>query len=224
MSSRRVITLTDASGARLAAEQNMVVIVVDVIDMSTTLEGALEAGALTVLGASPDISRAPVFLSPESVGEYAARIALLHQTDLVVISEPRVGGDDVRRQKCSRLIQGINAGGGNIAAVLPNLGAETPRLCDLKGKVVVAATDTGGVAYDAAFQVDPELVTVGTIARTLGQKGNEPALSGAYRALKIYKEKKAAGIAVVAASRNSLEDVLASQYIANLLLYLDDQP
>jgi len=224
MDARRIITLTDASGARMAAEQNMVVIVVDVIDMSTTLEGALEAGALTVLGASPDISRAPVFLSPESVGEYAARIALWHQTDLVVISEPRVGGDEERKRKCSRLLQGITKAGGRVGAVLPNLGAETPRLCDLRGRVVIAATDTGGVAYDAAFQVNPELVTVGTIARTLGQKGNEPALSGARRALRIYKEKKAAGIAVVAASRNSLEDVLASQYIANLLLYLGDQP
>jgi hypothetical protein len=72
------------------------------------------------------------------------------------------------------------------------------------------------VAFDAAFQESRRL-TVGTVARTLKQKGMEPALTAVSRARKMLQETDQ-GIAVVAASRNSLEDVLAAQFIANLFL------
>jgi hypothetical protein len=54
---RRIIVESDASGAREAARAGLMVMIVDVIDMSTTLESALDAGAAAVLGASPDFTR-----------------------------------------------------------------------------------------------------------------------------------------------------------------------
>jgi len=216
--SPRIITLADASGARWAAEQGMLVVVVDVIDMSTTLEAALEAGAAAVLGASPDFSRAPVELDPYKIGLQAATMANNLDTTLVVVSEPRVGSEEDRARRCQKLLQGIKAGGGNLDGIFPNLGAETPRLMEMKGRVVVAATDTGGVAFDAAYQVAPGRVTVGTVARTLGKRGREPVEACLSRSKQMLAETAAHGIAVVAASRNSLEDVLAANYIANQML------
>ncbi|MGE5453579.1 MAG: hypothetical protein ACM3O9_00120 [Methylocystaceae bacterium] len=212
--SPRIITLTDASGAFWAAGQGMLVVVVDVIDMSTTLEAALEAGASMVLGASPDFSSAPVTLDPYRIGLYGAEQAAMFSTSVVVISEPRVGSEADRSARCQKLLAGIKAGNGQMDGIFPNLGAETPRLIELKNKVVIAATDTGGVAFDAAFQVAPTRVTVGTIARTLGKRGRQPVEACLERVRQMVIETSAAGIAVVAASRNSLEDVLASNYIA----------
>ena len=100
--------------------------------------------------------------------------------------------------------------------MVPNIGAETPKLLDMKNRVVIAVTDTGGVAYDAAFQINPRVIT-GTVARTYKQKGMEPALTAARRALSMM-QKSDPGIALIAASRNSLEDILAAQFIANLLM------
>ncbi|MGE5381470.1 MAG: hypothetical protein ACM3NT_10450 [Methylocystaceae bacterium] len=216
--SPRIVTLTDASGAYWAAEQGMLVIVVDVIDMSTTLEAALEAGAKVILGASPDFSRAPVTLDPYKIGLQAAAQANNLETSIVVISEPRVGSEDDRARRCLKLLEGIQIGGGRLDGIFPNLGAETPRLIDLKDRVVIAATDTGGVAFDAAFQIAPERVTVGTIARTLGKKGRQPVEACLQRTHQMFKETGASGIAVVAASRNSLEDILAANYIATQLM------
>ena len=62
-----IILTADASGAQKAARQGMLVMIVDVIDMSTSLESAIDAGALAVFGASPDYTRAPVETSPEYV-------------------------------------------------------------------------------------------------------------------------------------------------------------
>ncbi|MGB4508807.1 MAG: hypothetical protein WBI26_06265, partial [Syntrophomonadaceae bacterium] len=92
---------------------------------------------------------------------------------------------------------------------------ETPRMMDLAGKVVIAVTDTGGVAYDAAFLESPRVIT-GTVARTYKHRGLEPALRAVERAQREWGD--AAGLAIVAASRNSMEDVLAAQFIANLML------
>jgi len=214
VTSPRIVSLTDASGARWAAEQGMLVVIVDVIDMSTTLESALEAGALAVLGASPDFSRAPVALDPVKIGRDAAAIAQQADTSIIVISEPRVGSDEERQGRCQRLLAGIAEAGGRLEGIIPNLGAETPRLLSLQRRVVIAATDTGGVAYDAAYQVAPERVTIGTIARTLNMKAREPVQACLERCRQLYEVTGAKGIAVVAASRNSLEDVLAAHYIA----------
>jgi len=193
--------------------------IVDVIDMSTTLESALEAGAIAVLGASPDETRAPVKVDPQRVGEYAAQIARSHQTGIILVSEPRVGSDQDRQQRCQKVIKGIETAGGIVEAILPNLGAETPRMLDMRDKVVVAVTDTGGVAYDAAFIESPRVIT-GTVARTYRHRGLEPALRAVARAHQEWGD--ACGLAVVAASRNSMEDILAAQFIANLMLKEED--
>ena len=72
---KSIIVTTDASGARQAVRENLLAMIVDVIDMSTTLESALDAGAYAVLGCSPDYSRAPVPLDPHKIGQEAARLA-----------------------------------------------------------------------------------------------------------------------------------------------------
>lgn len=213
--SKKIITGSDASGAWQAAREGLLVMIVDVIDMSTTLESALDAGAYAVLGSSPDFSNAPVALAPERIGQEASKLARTYGTGIVLVAEPRIGSDQERLARCSRLIRGIEQEKGVIEAVVPNIGAETPKLADMKQKVVVAVTDTGGVAFDAAFQESP-LVVTGTVARTLAQKGMQPALTAVRRARE--KMADAEGIALIAASRNSLEDVLAAQFIANLLL------
>ncbi len=214
--SKRIIVSSDASGAVQAAREGMLLIIVDVIDMSTTLESALDAGAAAILGCSPDFTRAPVKVAPEEIGQEASRLAREKGRGIILVAEPRVGSEEERRGRCQRVISGIEKEGGLIEAVVPNIGAETPRLVDMKDRVVVAVTDTGGVAFDAAFQESRRL-TIGTVARTLKQKGMEPALTAVSRARKMLQETDQ-GIAVVAASRNSLEDVLAAQFIANLFL------
>ncbi|WP_054692785.1 hypothetical protein [Syntrophomonas palmitatica] len=214
--SKRIIVSSDASGAFHAAREGFLVVVVDVIDMSTTLESALDSGAYAVLGASPDFTRAPVNVAPEKIGREAAQLAREAGSGIIVISEPRVGKDNERLARCQKLIRGIEQEKGFVEAVLPNLGAETPRLLEMKGRVVVAVTDTGGVAYDAAYTAGGR-VTTGTIARTLKHKGTQPAQIAARRAQELLRDDDP-GIAVIAASSNSLEDVLAAQYIANLLL------
>ncbi len=213
--SKPIIVTSDASGAQASAREGFLVMIVDVIDMSTTLESALEAGALAVLGASPDENRAPVQVDPMSLGKHAAQLAVANNTGIILVSEPRVGSDQDRRQRCQKVMQGIRSAGGQVEAVLPNLGAETPRMADMAGKVVIAVTDTGGVAYDAAFFESPRVIT-GTVARTYKHRGLEPALRAVERAQREWGD--AAGLAIVAASRNSMEDVLAAQFIANLML------
>ncbi len=213
---KRIIVSSDASGAQEAAKAGMLVMIVDVIDMSTSLESALDAGAYAVLGASPDFTRAPVRVLPEEIGKHAARLARETGNGIILISEPRVGSDEERIARCQKVIKGIEKERGFVEAVLPNIGAETPKLATMNQRVVVAVSDTGGVAYDAAFVENPRVIT-GTIARSLSQKGMQPALTAVRRVLETIEEGDQ-GVAIIAASRNSMEDVLAAQFIANLLL------
>ncbi|MBU7007698.1 hypothetical protein [Phosphitispora fastidiosa] len=217
MSNSGVFLTVNASGAVKAAEAKNVVMVVDVIDMSTTLEAALDAGALRVFGASPDASRAPVKLSPETIGEMAGRAAREAGTGVIIISEPRVGTEEERRARAGRTIRGVLSTGALIDAVYPNIGAETTKLGEFSGKVVVAVTDTGGVAYDAAVTAGAPAVITGTIARTIKKRGSEPARAAAKRAV-AAAEQAGTGISVVAASANSLEDILAAEYIMRLII------
>lgn len=219
--SLRVVITTDASGAQQAAREALAVVIVDVIDMSTTLESALDAGAYAVLGASPDFTRAPVKVSPEQIGKEAARLSRESGEGIIIVTEPRVGTDEERLARCQKLIKGVEIGKGVIEAVLPNIGAEAAKMANMNRRVVVAVTDTGGVAYDAAFQ-ESKWVTTGTVARSLKQKGVQPAVSAARRAINLARTNLADGIAVVAASRNSMEDVLAAQFIANLIMRDDN--
>ncbi|QGT98986.1 hypothetical protein SYNTR_0393 [Candidatus Syntrophocurvum alkaliphilum] len=213
---KRITISNDASGAYYAARENMLVMIVDVIDMSTTLESALDGQAYAVLGSSPDYTRAPVQVSPENIGKEAVRLSKEIGEDIIIIAEPRVGDKSDRLKRCKKLITAIEKEKGNISDVLPNIGAEVAKMTDFKDKVVVAVTDTGGVAFDAAYLQRKRVIT-GTVARTFKQKGVQPAVTAVNRALSTINEEDN-GVAIIAASRNSMEDVLAAQFIYNLLL------
>lgn len=213
--SKKILVSTDASGAWQAAHEGLLVMIVDVIDMSTTLESALDAGAYAVLGASPDFTRAPVKVYPEKIGMEAARLSREAGKGIILVAEPRIGGDEDRVARCQKVIKGIEKEKGFVEAVLPNVGAEIPKMVNMNGRVVVAVSDTGGVAFDAAYN-ERNRVIIGTVARTYKQKGTQPAMMAVKRALETIKDNE--GIAIIAASRNSMEDVLAAQYIANLLM------
>lgn len=134
----------NASGAANAARQGDVVVIVDVIDMSTTLEAALDAGACAVFGAAPDGAAPPVAIDPAAIGWLAGQVAREKGTGVVLVAEPRVGTDDERLGKITGVTGGLARAGADISAVLPNIGAETPKLYDLHNQVVIAATATGG--------------------------------------------------------------------------------
>jgi hypothetical protein len=211
-----VLTVTsDASGAYRAAISGYVVVIVDVIDMSTTLEAALQQGASLVLGASPIPCRAPVPVNPAAVGRRAAEAAKELGTEVVFIAEPRVGRLEERMERITGALEGLHAAGVSETGIYPNLGAETVKLVDFQDKVVVAVTDCGGAAFDAAFNAGAPVLT-GTVARTYGHTGWENAEFAVDRALKLA-EQEGKGLALVASSGKSLEDVLATNYLAERL-------
>lgn len=214
------VTMTvNASGAAAAARQGQVVVVVDVIDMSTTCEAALDAGALAVYGAAADFARCPVETNPAQIGQLAGDQAVAACTEVILVAEPRVGTDQERMDNAAKVIRGLAKTGAIIGAVLPNIGAEVVKLTDFKGKVVVAATSTGGVAYDAAVAAGAPAVLTATIARTIKKKATAPARAGAQRALDKARRLHT-GITVVAATGNSLEDILAAEYITREIINL----
>ena len=83
---KRIVISSDASGAYQAAREGMLVMIVDVIDMSTTLESALDAGALAVMGCSPDFTRAPVQVNPEHIGQKAAQLSRARETGIILVA------------------------------------------------------------------------------------------------------------------------------------------
>ncbi len=211
-----VIVSADASGAYQAAQMGMIVVIVDVIDMSTTLESALEAGALAVFGAAPEGCRAPVPVNPELIGRAAGSLAATTSREVVLVVEPRVGTDEERRDKAAGVLRGLQQTTAKIAGLVPNLGAQTCRLHDFQDKIVIAVTDAGGAAYDAAYNAGAGVIT-GTVARTPGKRGEEPAVVAAERAISLARSLDR-GIAVVAASSNAVEDLLAAQFIAQQII------
>lgn len=216
---QNLIVTTDASGAVLGANLGHLVIIVDVISLSTSLLTAEEGGALAVYGASPDKTRAPVTVNPYRIGNIVALEAKTNNTGIIVVTEPRIGSDDERLKNASKAIKGVRDAGGVIEAVVPNIGSEITKLVDFSEKVVLGVSDTGGVAFDAAFQLGAPLI-FGTVARTLKHKGEAPAFLIAKRAVELAKAKDI-GITVTAASSNSLEDVLAAEYIAQCIRRLN---
>lgn len=213
----RIVNLSaNASGAVRAAQQGDLVIVVDVINMSTTAEGALEAGALAVFGVASQKSSLSV-VNPKRVGYLAGLKAVENKTDIILVTEPRVGTDEERKANAFSAILGMEEAGAKIGAILPNIGAETIKLTSWENRVVVLATDSGGVVFDAALNNGSPLVLTGTIARTLKQKGNQAAKRIAREAVKKAGELNCQ-ISVVAASSNALEDVLAGEYIARCIM------
>lgn len=211
---KEVIVTYNASGARRAAGLGFVVVIVDVIDMSTSAEAALENGALCVLGASPDNIKVPISVNPEKIGKAAGIKAKELNTEIIVIAEPRCGSEKEMLINCQKLKKGIVESGSKIAKFVPNLGAEIGKTADFKEKIVICVSATGGVAFDAAWQVHPDVLT-GTIARTIKTRGKEPAINAAKRAIELAQGRS---IAIVAASSNSLEDVLGANFIAQTII------
>ncbi|MFA7467378.1 MAG: hypothetical protein WCY82_03820 [Desulfotomaculaceae bacterium] len=207
----------NASGAAAAGAGGDVVVIVDIIDMSTTLEAALDEGALAVFGAAPDKATPPVAVNPVRIGQIAGKLAVEKGAGVVMVGEPRVGTDEERLVSMSKTVAGLKQAGAPVEAVLPNLGAETVKLYDLRGKVIIAATGTGGVAFDAALTAGAPVVITGTVARTRHKKGHAPARAAAQRAADMAREL-GTGISVVAASGNSLEDILAAEFITRLIV------
>lgn len=215
----RVILTSDAGGAAWAAASGLVVVVVDVIDFSTSMEAALDEGAAAVFGAAPDSAMPPAKTDPFRIGAMAGREALALGAGVVVLAEPRAGGEGQRRGGITRALAGIESTGAKVEAVIPNLGAETPGLAEMKGRVVLGATGSGGVAFDAAVCAGAPGVLTGTVARTPIKNGFASARDSAGRAAGAA-ERLGAGVAVVAASGRSLEDILAADYIYRALLGL----
>ncbi|MDW7673044.1 MAG: hypothetical protein SCK28_00770 [Bacillota bacterium] len=213
---------TDASGARTAAMAGMVTVIVDVIDMSTSIEVCLKEGALAAFGASPLQHKCPVDTNPILVAEAAVKKGAAYGAEIIIITEPRVGTPVERAATSSRVIEAIKEKGGSIAAILPNLGSEIGKLANFNNKVVIAVTATGGTAFDAAFNVlQDERITTATIARIPGYKGIEVAEIGLKRAISLAK-KYDTGIVFVAASGNSIEDVLAAQYLSETVSTMEE--
>ncbi len=217
MAIQTVKMTVNASGAAAAGAGGDVVVIVDIIDMSTTLEAALDEDALAVFGAAPDKATPPVAVNPVRIGQIAGKLAVEKGAGVVMVGEPRVGTDEERLVSMSKTVAGLKQAGAAVEAVLPNLGAETVKLYDLRGKVIIAATGTGGVAFDAALTAGAPAVITGTVARTRHKKGHAPARAAAQRAADMAREL-GTGISVVAASGNSLEDILAAEFITRLIV------
>ena len=212
----KLLVTADASMAAWCGNQGMAVAVIDVIDMSTTLEGVLEAGAVGIFGASPANFQAPVKLNPFNIGKKAGNLANKLNTGIVIITEPRVGADEERQRRIEPVVLGIEEVKGKIIKVLPNLGKETVKLADFSGKVVVAVTDSGGVCFDAAVSAGaPEVFTI-TVARTIKSNTKEVLEKGLLRIKKAID--RYGQVAIVAASGRSIEDVEGAFYFYRLAL------
>lgn len=201
------------SGALEAVRQGRFVILVDVIDMSTSLESVLTKGALQVWGAATREKKSP-WTNPYRIGQAAAREAKSLGAEIVLISEPRSGSRAERMKKAEDVLAGVASEGMEVRNVVPNIGAETGLLLDWRNKIAIAVTDSGGTIFDAVWQAGGKISTA-TVARVLHLKGPEPALIGIGRAM-----KNAGGLplTLVAASSNALEDVLAVNYLSQLIL------
>lgn len=212
-------TTFNASGAAAAARQGNVVMIVDVIDMSTTAEAALEAGAISVLGACPDHHMVPVTVNPEKIGYYGGKKAIKYNTGVIVAAEPRLIVDKSkdRYKNIQQVLKGIEKAGAKTVDVLPNIGREIVDMADFKDKVVIIVSPAGGAAFDAAYNYGAPEVITGTVARTNNMKGDLVAKTSAERAIKRAVNFKR-GITVVAASSSSMEDVIAAQYISQEIL------
>lgn len=207
----------NASGAVEAGRRGDVVVIVDIIDMSTSAEVALEGGAIAIYGASPSGSKVPVNTNPDRMGYLAGKTALKYKTQLVVVAEPRYGTEEERRKRAETSLLGVTRSGAEIESIIPNIGTEISKMANFQGKVVLLVSDTGGVAFDAAFNSGAPAVLTATVTRTKSKKGIEPALAGIERAIE-QAEKFNCGISIVAASSNSMEDVLAAQYLIQMII------
>ncbi|HEX2031695.1 MAG TPA: hypothetical protein VHL78_09885 [Actinomycetota bacterium] len=227
MRPRRLEVTFNATGAADAGTRGRVVAVVDVVDSGTSAEAAVAAGAGEVLGAAPAGLRVPARVDPGAVGRRAAAAAGRLGSDVLVVAEPRTGTHDEQRSRCLPVLQALRTAG--VAyELLPNQGAELPRLVDVRNRVVVVVSATGGTAFDAALIAGAPAVCFATTGRVEGLTGWEVAEMGAQRAVALAEEHQA-DLTVVAATANSADDVLGAFELARAVigrgfLRLDDRP
>jgi hypothetical protein len=202
----------DATGAAEAGARGRVVAVIDVVDAATSAEAAIAAGAVDVLGAAPADALAPIEVRPEAIAVRAAALAKLHDTDVVVVAEPRVASHEERVERASPVIRALEAADVGFE-VVPNQGAGLPGLVKLEGRVVVVVSAAGGVAFDAAVTAGSPAACFVTTARIAGKTGWEVTRSGARRAIELANQNGGA-LSVVAASSNATDDFLAAFEIA----------
>lgn len=211
---RSMLTIAyNLSGAVEAVKMGRFIVLVDVIDMSTTMEALREAGASGLWGAAPQGKGEP-YANPYLIGRAAAREAKDKRVQLGVIAEPRVGGQKEREIRAKPVLEGIRDEGLTPVGIWPNVGAETARFTDWHDMVAVVVSEAGGTIFDAVWQLGGRITTA-TVARTLLSKGAEPAKKCLERALEMAGGTP---LTLVAASSNALEDVLAVQYLAQLIL------
>nr|WP_239550845.1 hypothetical protein [Halanaerobacter jeridensis] len=187
--------------------------------MSTTAEAVLDDGAIMVLGASPDGINVPVKVNPKKIGYQAGKVALKNNTKVIIITEPRFSKPEQRLEKIKVVRRGIVKSGAQIEDVFPNVGAQITRFANFTGKVIIIVSNSGGVAFDAAYNQEALKVITGTVVRTVSQKGIKPVKTAAQRAIAVATEY-GAGITIVAASSNSYEDILAVDKIATAIIDL----
>jgi hypothetical protein len=206
----------NASGAASAGSVGRVVVVVDVVDSSTSAEAALAGGAVEVLGASAGDVRVPVKVDPGAVGRRAAAAAVREATDVVVVTEPRVGTEGERRSRALPVLQALRTQRIDYE-LAPNQGAELARAVSLKGRVVVIVSTTGGTAFDAALCAGAPAATFATTARIEGRTGWDVLSQGVRRAIDLA-HRNGTDLSIVAASANSSDDVLAAFELARAVI------
>jgi len=206
----------NASGAADAGARGRVVVIVDIVDSSTSAEVAVSGGAAAVLGASSVGVDVPAHIDPGAVGRRAAAIAKERSTDVVVVAEPRVGTDDERRRRAVSVLQALRTASVDYE-IVPNQGAELGQLVDMKGRPVVIVSTTGGTAFDAALAAGSPAACFATTARVEGKTGWDVVGIGARRAIALAGEHRA-DLSVVAATANSSDDCLAAFEIARRVI------
>jgi hypothetical protein len=206
----------DAAGAAEAGARGRVVAVVDVVDAATSAEAALAAGAVDVLGAAPADAEVPVQVRPEAVAAQAAALARLHETDVVVVAEPRVASHEERLQRVAPVIRALEAADVGFE-IVPNQGAGLPGLVKLEGRVVLVVSAAGGIAFDAALTAGAPGVCFVTTARIVGMNGWEVTRLGAARAIDLANAS-GRDLSIVAASSNATDDFLAAFEIAGVVI------
>lgn len=207
----------NASGAVEGARRGDIVVIVDIIDMSTSAEVAMESGAVAIFGAAPTGCKIPVNINADRIGYIAGKTALKYKTSLIVVSEPRYGEEAERKKRAESALMGVSRSGAEVELIVPNIGTELEKLADFNGKVALFISDTGGAAFDAAYNSGAASVLTATVVRTPAKKGIEPARAGVERAIETAKRLEC-GITITAASANSMEDVLATQYLTQLII------
>lgn len=206
-----------ASGAVEAARSGQLVVIVDAIDMSTTAEVSLAAGAKAVIGATPLGINPPVSVDPYARGIEAGKIAG-PGGKIIVFSEPRGAGRAAdRRAAAGPVIGGAESTGAVIEAIYSNSGFMVAEGRDLTDRVIVIVSHAGGLTYDAAITAGAVEVMTATIVRGYGRRGWEAAAVGVDRAIE-RATSLSTGITYVAASANAPEDVLAAFELAKMTI------